>query len=59
MKLEKIKEVSVADKYIAVVDFLNAIGIKTDNLTIQEVAGLKYGMLSAIEFEDSSIKLLQ
>jgi hypothetical protein len=58
MKLEKFKEVKVVDEYQAVMTFLDAIGIKTENLTIQEVSGLKYGLFSAIEFEDSSIKLI-
>lgn len=57
MKLEKIKEVSTIDQYQAVMAFLDSIGIKTENLTLGEVAGIKYALNAALEFEDSTLKL--
>lgn len=58
MKLEKVNEVGIAYQYEAVVNFLTSIGIKTDKLTISEVAEIKYALFSALEFEDSTLNLL-
>ena len=46
--LKQIKEVSHIDQFMAVMDMLVALGYDTSQLSILEVAQLKYDILNAI-----------
>jgi hypothetical protein len=48
MKLEKVNKVSAIDQFIAVMDFLNAMGYDTSKLTVMDAASLKYDIVKAI-----------
>jgi len=48
MKLEKVNEVSAIDQFIAVMDFLKAMGYDTSKLTVMDAASLKYDIVKAI-----------
>jgi hypothetical protein len=48
-KLNQVNEVSMIDQFIAVMDFLNAMGYNTESLTLLEAAFLKHGIVKAIE----------
>jgi len=48
-KLERVNEVSTIDQFIAVMDFLNAMGYNTDGLTVLEAACVKHDIIKAIE----------
>jgi len=49
MKLEKVNEVSAIDQFIAVMDFLKAMGYDTSKLSVMDAASLKYDIVKAIE----------
>ena len=42
-------KVKIADSFIAVMDFLKAMGYETDKLTIQEVADIRYDILEVLK----------
>jgi hypothetical protein len=48
-KLKKIKEVSIVDEFQAVMDLLDALGYETDQLTVDEVATIRYDILKIIK----------
>jgi hypothetical protein len=48
MNLEKLNEVSNIDQFIAVMDFLKAMGYDTSKLTALDVAVLKSDIIRAI-----------
>lgn len=47
--LKKVKEVNVADQFIAIMDMLQALGYETSGLTILDVASIKHDVLKAID----------
>jgi hypothetical protein len=49
MKLEKLNEVSNIDQFIAVMDFLKAMGYDTSKLSVMDVAYLKGDIVRAID----------
>jgi hypothetical protein len=49
MKLEKLNEVSNIDQFIAVMDFLKAMGYDTSKLNVMDVAYLKSDIVRAID----------
>jgi hypothetical protein len=42
-------KVKITDSFIAVMDFLEAMGYETDKLTIQEVADIRYDILEVLK----------
>jgi hypothetical protein len=42
-------EVKMIDSFIAVMDFLEAMGYEIDKLTIQEVADIRYDILEVLK----------
>jgi hypothetical protein len=42
-------KVKIADSFIAVMDFLEAMGYEIDKLTIQEVADIRYDILEVLK----------
>lgn len=42
-------EVKITDSFIAVMDFLEAMGYEIDKLTIQEVADIRYDILEVLK----------
>ena len=49
MILEQVKDVNTVDQFIAVMDFLKAMGYEIDKLTIQEVADIRYNILEVLK----------
>jgi hypothetical protein len=49
MNLKAVKEVKAIDQFIAVMDFLNAMGYDTSKLTLLDAAVLKADIIGAIE----------
>jgi hypothetical protein len=49
MNLRVVKEVTAIDQFIAVMDFLNAMGYDTSTLTLLDAAVLKSDIVGAIE----------
>jgi hypothetical protein len=49
LKLKQVKEVSAVDQFMAVMDFLNAMGYNTSKLTMLNASQLKYDIIKAIE----------
>jgi hypothetical protein len=47
--LEKVKEVSNIDQFIAVMDFLKAMGYETSKLNVMDVTYLKSDIVRAID----------
>jgi hypothetical protein len=47
--LKVVEEVNVLDQFVAVMDFLKAMGYETDKLTIQEVADIRYDILEVLK----------
>ena len=47
--LKKVKEVSIVDEFQAVMDLLSALGYETDQLTVDEVATIRYDILKIIK----------
>jgi hypothetical protein len=47
--LKKVKEVSIVDEFQAVMDLLSALGYETDQLTVDEVAEIRYDILKIIK----------
>ena len=47
--LKKVKEINVADQFIAIMDMLQALGYETSGLTILDVASIKHDVLKAID----------
>jgi len=49
MNLRVVKEVKAIDQFIAVMEFLNAMGYDTSKLTLLDAAVLKADIIGAIE----------
>ena len=49
MNLKTVKKVTAIDQFIAVMDFLNAMGYDTSKLTLLDAAVLKADIVGAIE----------
>lgn len=47
--LKKVKEINVVEEYTAIMDLLGALGYKTEQLTISQVATIKHDILQAIK----------
>ena len=47
--LVKIKEVNAVDQFIAVMDFLKAVGYDTSKLSVMDIMYLKHDIIAAIE----------
>jgi hypothetical protein len=47
--LKKVKEVNIFKEYEATMKFLKALGYKTDELTVYQMAQLKLAIVDAIE----------
>jgi hypothetical protein len=50
--LKKVNEVSIIEQYEAAMMFLKALGYKTDELTLSQMASIKMAMVGAIEATD-------
>ena len=51
--LKQIKEVSHIDQFMAIMDMLAALGYDTSQLSILDVAQLKYDILNAIDASET------
>ena len=52
-KLERVKEVSAIDEFLAVMGLLEALGYETSGLTMLDTAQIKYDIIQALDnFED-------
>ena len=49
INLVKVKEVKTIDQFQAVMTFLESMGMEVSELTIKEVADIKYNLLKAID----------
>jgi hypothetical protein len=47
--LKKVREVTIVDEFQAVMDLLSALGYETDQLTVDEVATIRYDILKIIK----------
>ena len=54
MILEQVKDVNTVEQFIAVMDFLEAMGYNKDKLTIAEVFDLRRNMINVVEVFNSS-----
>jgi hypothetical protein len=50
--LEKVNEVSIFAQYESTMTFLKAMGYKTNELTVSQMASLKLNIIGAIESTD-------
>lgn len=50
--IEKVNEVSIFAQYEATMAFLKALGYKTDQLTLNQMAKIKINIVDAIEATD-------
>jgi lipid II:glycine glycyltransferase (peptidoglycan interpeptide bridge formation enzyme) len=50
--LKKVNEVGIFKQYEAAMTFLKALGYKTDELTLSQMASIKVAMVEAIEATD-------
>ena len=48
-KLEQVKEVSMIDQFIAVMDLLEKLGYETSKLTVIDAAFIRHDILKSIE----------
>lgn len=48
-KLEQIKEVTMIDQFQAIGDLLENLGYKTSELTLIDIANIRYDILKSIE----------
>jgi hypothetical protein len=48
-KLEQVKEITMIDQFIAITDLLENLGYKTSELTIMDIANIRYDILKSIE----------
>ena len=49
LKLTQVAEVSMIDQFIAVMTFLESMGIETSELTSTDVASIRYNLLKSID----------
>jgi hypothetical protein len=49
LKLTKVAEVKMIDQFMAVMTFLESMGIETSELTSIEVASIRYDLLKSID----------
>ena len=54
-KLERVNEVTAIDQFLALMDFLNAMGYNTEGLTVLEAAQIKYDIVNVIERPEDEI----
>jgi len=50
-KVNNLKKLSMMSQFDLIVEFLKALGINTDDLTLAEIASIRYGMFKAIDTE--------
>ena len=48
-KLKQIKEVTMIDQFVAITDLLENLGYETSELTLMDVANIRYDILKSIE----------
>lgn len=48
-RLEKIKEVTMIDQFIAIMDLLENLGYETSESTVMDIANIRYDILKSIE----------
>ena len=48
-KLEQVKEVTMIDQFVAITDLLENLGYETSELTLIDVANIRYDILKSIE----------
>jgi hypothetical protein len=48
-KLEQVKETKMIDQFIAITDLLENLGYETSELTLMDVANIRYDILKSIE----------
>jgi Asp-tRNA(Asn)/Glu-tRNA(Gln) amidotransferase C subunit len=49
LKLTQVAEVSMIDQFMAVMTFLESMGIETSELTSMDVASIRYDLLKSID----------
>ena len=49
LKLTQVAEVSMMDQFMAVMTFLESMGIETSELTSMDVASIRYNLLKSID----------
>ena len=48
-KLEQVKEITMINQFIAITDLLENLGYKTSELTVMDIANIRYDILKSIE----------
>ena len=48
-RLEKIKEVTMIDQFIAIMDLLENLGYETSESTVMDIANIRYDIVKSIE----------
>jgi hypothetical protein len=48
-KLKQVKEITMIDQFIAITDLLENLGYETSELTIMDIANIRYDILKSIE----------
>jgi len=48
-KLEQVKEIKMIDQFIAITDLLENLGYETSELTVMDIANIRYDILKSIE----------
>jgi hypothetical protein len=48
-KLEQIKEITMINQFIAITDLLENLGYETSELTVMDIANIRYDILKSIE----------
>ena len=48
-KLEQVKEITMINQFIAITDLLENLGYETSELTIMDIANIRYDILKSIE----------
>jgi hypothetical protein len=48
-KVEKIKEATMINQFVAITDLLENLGYETSELTLMDIANIRYDILKSIE----------
>jgi hypothetical protein len=48
-KLEQVKEITMINQFIAITDLLENLGYETSELTLMDVANIRYDILKSIK----------
>jgi hypothetical protein len=48
-KLEQVKEITMINQFIAITDLLENLGYETSELTLMDIAHIRYDILKSIE----------